>query len=160
MAGVSPVVAPLLYTLEQTREELEEHTAGLTAEQLWRRPYGLTAAGFHIRHMARSIDRLATYAAGRQLSEEQLAALGTEGEAGATREELLAEVVAAMRACEALVRGLDVSQLGEPRWVGRKRLPTTVQGLLVHIAEHTFRHLGQAITTIKLVRALEGETSG
>jgi len=42
--------------------------------------------------------------------------------------------------------------------VGRMRLPTTVIGLLVHIAEHTQRHVGQAISAAKLVRAW-GEAS-
>jgi hypothetical protein len=39
-----------------------------------------------------------------------------------------------------------------PRTIGRKKLPTTVLGLMVHIAEHTQRHLGQAITIAKAVR--------
>jgi hypothetical protein len=32
-------------------------------------------------------------------------------------------------------------------------LPTSVGGLLVHVADHTQRHVGQAITTAKIVRA-------
>jgi uncharacterized damage-inducible protein DinB len=31
-------------------------------------------------------------------------------------------------------------------------LPSTVLGLLVHAAEHTSRHVGQLITTMKVVR--------
>jgi uncharacterized damage-inducible protein DinB len=42
--------------------------------------------------------------------------------------------------------------LNEPRYIGKKRLPSTVLGTLVHVAEHTQRHLGQAITTAKLAR--------
>jgi hypothetical protein len=38
--------------------------------------------------------------------------------------------------------------------VGRARLPSTVFGLLFHVAEHTQRHAGQAITTAKIVRGL------
>ena len=37
--------------------------------------------------------------------------------------------------------------------VGSKRLPTTLGGLLVHIADHTQRHVGQMTTTAKLVSA-------
>lgn len=37
--------------------------------------------------------------------------------------------------------------------MGKKRLPTTVAGLLVHVADHTQRHVGQAITTAKVVLA-------
>jgi uncharacterized damage-inducible protein DinB len=39
------------------------------------------------------------------------------------------------------------------RFVGRKRLPTTLGDLLVHIAEHTQRHAGQMVTTAKIVKA-------
>jgi hypothetical protein len=37
--------------------------------------------------------------------------------------------------------------------VGRKKLPTTVIGLIVHLAEHTQRHVGQAVSAAKLARA-------
>ena len=47
------------------------------------------------------------------------------------------------------------TRLLDARFVGRKQLPTTVLGLLVHIAEHTQRHLGQAITIAKVVRDLD-----
>jgi len=43
--------------------------------------------------------------------------------------------------------------LDEVRRIGRRQLPTTVVGLLVHIADHTQRHVGQAITTAKIVVA-------
>jgi len=42
----------------------------------------------------------------------------------------------------------------EVREVGRKRLPTTVLGLLVHVAEHTQRHTGQIIATASVVRSI------
>ena len=51
------------------------------------------------------------------------------------------------------VRGLDPATLPEPRYVGRKRLPTTLQGLLVHLAEHTMRHVGEAIVISRVVKA-------
>jgi len=35
--------------------------------------------------------------------------------------------------------------------VGRAMLPSTVGGLLIHCAEHTQRHVGQAVTTAKVV---------
>ena len=38
--------------------------------------------------------------------------------------------------------------------MGRKRLPTTVIGLLTHMAEHTQRHVGQAIAAAKLAAVL------
>jgi len=42
----------------------------------------------------------------------------------------------------------------EARGVGRKMLPTTVGALLVHCADHTHRHVGQAVTTAKVVVAM------
>lgn len=151
IAGVDPLLAPILYAFEQAREDLAQHTARLTTEQIWAAPHGFGSTGFHIRHIARSVDRLMTYLDGRQLSESQLAALASEHQPGASREELLAELEASFANAAAMVRRLDAAALAEPRGVGRKRLPTTVIGLLTHIAEHTQRHTGQAISAAKLV---------
>jgi hypothetical protein len=54
---------------------------------------------------------------------------------------------------------LMISQLSyeEPRGVGREMLLSTVGGLLVHSAEHTQRHVGQAVTTAKVVMGLRAE---
>jgi hypothetical protein len=93
-----------------------------------------------------------TYLDGRALSEGQMAELEREKEPGAGREELLAAMNAVFQRSEGLVRRLDPAILGEVREVGRKRLPTTVIGLLTHVAEHTQRHVGQAIAAAKLAR--------
>jgi len=108
--------------------------------------------GFHLRHVAGSLDRLTTYLGGRSLDAAQMGALAAEMEPGASLEELLADVDRALQRAETIVRAIDPTTFAEPRWVGRKRLPTTVIGLLVHIAEHTQRHLGQAITAAQLAR--------
>jgi uncharacterized damage-inducible protein DinB len=55
------------------------------------------------------------------------------------------------------VRALVGADLEATRIVGRQALPTTLAGLLVHIADHTQRHVGQAITTAKFVRAARPE---
>jgi len=152
--GVDALIAPVLYTFQQTIEELTAHTEGLSAEELWSRPMGMTPAGFHIRHAGGAAERLSTYLRGEQLSAEQIAAMKTESDPGASREQLLAELAAKLTACEAIIRAVDPAALRDARGVGRKQLPTTVNGLIVHIAEHTMRHAGQAVTTIKLVKAL------
>ena len=54
------------------------------------------------------------------------------------------------RKAEVTIRALDPATLSEPREIGRKRLPSTVNGLLVHTAEHIQRHIGQAISAAKL----------
>jgi hypothetical protein len=139
--GVDPLIAPVLYTFTQAREDLARYTEGLTPDQLW-----ASEVGFHIRHISRSTDRLITYLEGG-LPEK----LG-DGELGASREELLDELDSAFKRAEDVVRSIDLSTLREARTVGRKRLPTTVIGLLTHIAEHTQRHVGQAITASKGIR--------
>ncbi|MCB1020586.1 MAG: DinB family protein [Bryobacterales bacterium] len=153
LPGLDPLLQPVFHSFEQVREDLAHHTHGLTAEQVWA-PHGpLSSIGFQLRHIAGSVDRLTSYLVGDQLSAEQIAALKQEGDnTGASLEELLAEVDAALAASEARMRTLDTADLYAARHIGRKQLPSTVLGLLVHLAEHTQRHLGQVITTAKLVR--------
>jgi uncharacterized damage-inducible protein DinB len=149
VTGVPVLLSPIFYAFEQAREDLAAHTQGLSTGQIWATPHGFGSVGFHIRHIAGSTERLMTYLEGRMLSDAQLAALVAEKASGASREELLAALDAAFSAAETVVRRLDPATLAEPRTVGRKRLPTTVIGLLTHIAEHTQRHVGQAISAAK-----------
>ena len=157
--GVDPLIAPILCSFTQAREDLAQHTEGLTPDEIWARPYDLGSLGFHMRHIAGSTNRLMTYVEGKQLSEAQLAALKEEAQPGASRDELMEEIALAFQHAEAVVRSVKPEQLSQPREVGRKRLPTTVIGLLTHIAEHTQRHLGQAISAAKLARAKKDEAS-
>jgi uncharacterized damage-inducible protein DinB len=152
--GVPAVLSPLLYSFEQAREDLARFTETLTTEQIWATPHGFGSVGFHLRHIAGSVDRLTAYLEGRQISEAQLDFLKHEHDPGATREELLEAMDAAFRRTEAIVRAIDVATLPDPREIGRKKLPTTVIGLLTHIAEHTQRHAGQAISACKLARVI------
>ena len=154
LPGVDTFIAPLLYSFQMAREDLAQYTAGLTTEQIWATPHGFGSVGFHLRHIAGSTDRLMTYVTGGQLSDAQMSVLKAEKEPGATREMLLAAIDAAFAKAEAVARALDPASLTAPRTVGRKQLPTTVIGLLVHIAEHTQRHVGQAISAAKLASNL------
>jgi hypothetical protein len=145
-------LAPALYGFQQTREDLARHTEGLSLGQVWARPHGLAPLGFHLRHIAGSVDRLRAYLEGRPLDAAQMGALAAEMDPGEGLEELLADIDGVLRRAEEVIRAIDPATLAEPRWVGRKRLETTVIGLLVHIAEHTQRHLGQAIAAAHLAR--------
>lgn len=153
ISGVHPLVAPILFSFQQAREDLDHHTQALNPAQLWATPHGLASVAFHLRHIAGSTDRLITYLQGRVLTAEQLAALAAETEPAAlSREQLLSAIGQVFSEAEAVVRALDLSTLAEPRAVGRRHLPTTVAGLLTHIAEHIQRHVGQAISAAKLAR--------
>jgi len=123
--NVHPLLTPLLYSFQQAREDLAKWAESLTPEQLWATPHDFGSVGFHLRHIAGSTDRLMTYLQGRQLSPAQLDALQAEHQPGATRGALLAELEAAFKNAETVVRQLDIATLTEPRHVGRKRHPTT-----------------------------------
>ena len=148
---VPAVGRAVLHALQLAGEDLRKWCASLSDAALNARPAGTAPVAFHIRHIARSLDRLLTYAEGRNLNESQLAALRRELDPGAKRDELFAELAAALTDGATRVRALATTNLEEPRTVGKKMLPTTVGGLLVHIADHTQRHVGQAITTAKIV---------
>jgi len=143
----------VLHALELAREDLSRWCGGLRNEELNERPSGLPPVAFHLRHIARSLDRLLSYAEGRDLSEKQLAELSSEQASDAGSERLFAELASAFEISSTRVRAFSAAALEEPRKVGRKQLPTTLAGLLVHIADHTQRHTGQAITTAKLLLA-------
>jgi hypothetical protein len=91
--GVHPLLAPVLYSFQQAREDLRRWTDGLSPAQLWTTPHGFGSVGFHMRHIAGSTDRLMSYLQGKSLSAGQFATLQTEHEpGGAGRVELLALV--------------------------------------------------------------------
>jgi len=152
IAGIEPLVMPVFHSFMMVREDLAKFTAGVKQEDVWRQVGTLPTLGFHLRHLPGSADRLTTYLMGGELSPEQLAFMKAEGVPGASLEELLAGVDQGLRSVEDRIRTIDPATIHEPRFIGRKRLPTTVLGLLVHIAEHSQRHLGQAITTAKMLK--------
>ncbi|MBV8070499.1 MAG: DinB family protein [Acidobacteriaceae bacterium] len=143
---------PVFFSFAQVREDLAKHLAGLTVEQIWRCTGSGSSIGFHLKHMAGSVDRLSTYLSGAPLSETQLESLRHEHDADQDVPRLLEEVSRALDASQAVLCRLDPATMFEPRMVGRRRLPTTVLGLLVHLAEHTQRHLGQVITLAQILR--------
>jgi len=149
---VPAVARAVLHALQLAEEDLLKWCGNLTGEQLNARPNGVPSVAFQIRHIASSMDRLLTYAEGRQLDETQMAALQAEVDSEASPQEVFQELHAALEKAAGRIRALAVGDLEALRVVGRKELPTTLGGLLVHVADHTQRHLGQAITTAKFVR--------
>jgi uncharacterized damage-inducible protein DinB len=153
LADLPSVHRAVLHALELAGEDLERWCGQLTDAQLNQRPAQIAPVAFHLRHIARSLDRLLSYAEESSLAEEQLVALKAELDLGATRDALFAELSAALTNSAIQIRSFSRADLESPRSVGRNKLPTTLGGLLVHIADHTQRHVGQAITTAKIVLA-------
>jgi uncharacterized damage-inducible protein DinB len=153
-AEVPAVGRAVLHALDLALEDLTKWTEGLTDAEIHTQPLGLTSLSFHLRHIARSTDRLLSYAEGGQLSHEQLTALKAEQSGEETLAELLAEVEASFSNAAERVRVLANADFDTFRGVGRKQLPTSIGGALIHVADHTQRHVGQVITTAKLLKAL------
>src|ERR1700722_8962031 len=77
-ADVPAAGRAVLHALDLSLDDLTKWTAGLTDAEVHAQPLGLTSIAFHLRHIARSVDRILTYAEGGQLSAEQMAALKSE----------------------------------------------------------------------------------
>src|SRR5271157_1225547 len=153
-ADVPAVGRAVLHAFDLALDDLTKWTAGLTDAEVHAQPLGLPAVSFHLKHIARSTDRLLTYAEGGQISAEQLGALRAEQGGEETLAELLAEVEVSFSNAADRVRVLATADLNMFRGVGRKQLPTSIGGALVHVADHTQRHVGQVVTTAKVLKAL------
>ena len=155
---IPDVPRAVLHALELAQEDLTFWCDELSEPELMAMPSGLPSIAFHLRHIARSLDRLLTYAEGRQLNDRQLQALTGEANSQCLKPEIFSELSAALADSSARIikMGEQPDTLNQPRTVGRENLPTTVAGLLVHIADHTQRHVGQAITTAKILVARRG----
>jgi uncharacterized damage-inducible protein DinB len=156
LSDVPVVQRALLHSLEMAEEDMAKWCRTLDDREMHARPFNLPSVAFQLRHIARSLDRFCSYAEGTPLSPEQFAALASEMDDNGTRASIFSELEDSLektrRRLEAIVRqppDLPVS-------IGRKGLPTTLTGLLIHAAEHTQRHVGQAITTAKLIVAQRG----
>lgn len=154
VSGVPPLLQPVAHALLQTQEEVQRYTAGFPDRLLWEQPAGVASVGFHLQHITGVIDRLFTYARGQSLSEAQFDYLHREGQP--SPDLTVAELVAALerRVTEAVaaLRRVDERRLTDVRYLGRKRIPTTLAGLLFHAAEHAQRHVGQLLVTIRFLQ--------
>ena len=154
--GEVPAIArAVLHALELAGEDVRRWAGPLNDAQLGARAAGLPSVAFQMRHIGRSVDRLLTYAEGGALTEQQLTALKAEDDKNIARAELFAEFDGTMARSVIRVRALSREDPEQPRYVGKKRLPSSLGGLLVHVAEHTQRHVGQLVTTAKVVVASE-----
>ncbi|SFQ51155.1 DinB family protein [Parafilimonas terrae] len=157
LPSIPPLLQPVAHALLQAAEEINAILLDFNEDLLWKRPAMLASAGFHLQHIAGVQDRLFTYAKGEALSESQLAYLKSEGKENETitLAFLLEHLHQQTEKSIEQLKQTDESTLTEIRYVGRKQIPSTVMGLLFHSAEHTMRHTGQLLVTIKVLQTLK-----
>jgi len=153
--GIPALLQPAAHALLQAREEVKILMTGFTAERLWDRPGGVAAVGFHLRHLTGVLDRLLTYARGEVLDQGQLDYLAGGGVRGGEAEELVERFNQQVDKALVQISSTPEGSLTEVRAVGRGRVPSTVGGLIFHAAEHTQRHVGQLLVTVRVLGSSE-----
>ena len=158
LEGVDRRLMPVAHALLQAREDLERELSDLNVLELWFKPGNAASLGFHVQHIAGSIERLLTYAMGGSLNEAQRRAIPLEAEPGDPPADAASVLRSAQNAIDTALKTMHFQRsddLYADRFVGRAKLPSTMLGILFHIAEHTSRHVGQIITTKKIIRTLK-----
>lgn len=151
VADVPMVLQPVAHALLQATEEVEEALYGFDDNNLWTKPAGMASVGFHLQHMRGVIDRLFTYARSETLTAVQFEYLQREGAGEETSSELVQRFKQQVQVALNQLRATSGQEVFASRGIGRKQIPTTMLGLLFHAAEHTQRHLGQLLVTVKWV---------
>ena len=155
LPGISPLLQPVAHALLQAREEVSEIMKDFPKVWLWVKPAGMASPAFHLQHLTGVLDRLFTYARGEALSSTQLAYLAAEGKETVTQLSVNDLVAAFSAQIDKALRQLSETNekfLTETRGVGRAQIPSTVTGLLTHAAEHTMRHVGQLLVTVRFLK--------
>jgi len=153
---VPPLLQPVAHALLQVGEEVHRIMEEFPDELLWKRPANVAPPAFHLQHIRGVIDRLFTYARKEQLTKEQMDALlieGKEEKNSSSAKELIEGLD--KRIDQAIKELINVKEdtLTEARGVGRKQIPTTLIGLYFHAAEHSMRHIGQLLVTVRILKA-------
>lgn len=150
------LLQPIAHTLLQAEEELDEMMNNFSDDLLWQSPANVASPAFHLQHLSGVLDRVFTYARNEPLTDFQLAQLHDEDIApqqNVSVQSLLERFKRQIKTAIIQLQNTDEDTLKEYRGVGRKQLPSTVIGLLVHAAEHTMRHVGQLSVTVKILKA-------
>jgi len=153
--GIPDLLQPVAHSLLQSREEVQVYMKDFPEHLLWIKPAERASVGFHLQHLSGVINRLVTYSKDNNLSEEQLVYLKSEGvkDSKISSEELIQKFLENIDETLWYLKNVPETSLTEFRGVGRKQLPSTVIGLLFHVAEHTQRHIGQLLVTVSIVKA-------
>lgn len=150
--GITPLLQPVAHALLQASEELAIIMQNLRDELLWAKPAGCASPGFHLLHISGVLDRLLTYAEGNGLTDTQLMYLKKETEIQDwSCPELEQDCRHQIKVALQRLKQFSAAILTDHRPVGRAALPSTVIGLCTHAAEHTMRHIGQLMVTVKVL---------
>ncbi|MBA4852330.1 DinB family protein [Emticicia sp. BO119] len=154
LPDIPALLQPIAHALLQVQEEVHALMADFPENLLWERPANIASPAFHLQHLTGVLDRLFTYARGEALSIAQLNALVSEGKLNksVTVQGLLSAFDRQIEQSISALAKTNEKILTDAREVGRAKLPSTVIGLLTHSAEHTTRHVGQLLVTIKILR--------
>ena len=154
IAGLIPYLQPVAHAILQAREEVNQMMIDFPNELIWENPNGVASVAFHLQHLSGVLDRLFTYANNLILNEDQLELLALESDATQylTAKGLLTRFNNQVNKSLTQLKNIEEKTLLEPRGIGRKQIPTNQLGLLFHAAEHTQRHVGQLLVTIKILK--------
>ena len=154
IAGIPDLLQPVAHTLLQVKEDVSRYVDDLSPKQLWAKPCGNASIGFHLQHISGVIDRMFTYAENKPLTDEQFDYLHREGKENVdiSPVSLIENVHQQIKQSLQKLTLIDPDTLTEQRFLGRKRIPTTLIGLLFHAAEHAQRHVGQLLVTARCLR--------
>ncbi|MEC3964023.1 DinB family protein [Flagellimonas halotolerans] len=151
---VPALLQPAAHALLQSVREVKEYLSGFPENKLWEKPFGRASVGFHLKHLTGVLDRLLTYAKEETLTDAQFQYLKNEGngENAPTSQQLIADFETKVGQALDCFKTIPETTLTNERFVGRKKLPTTVIGLLFHAAEHSQRHVGQLLVTVSVLK--------
>ena len=154
--NIPALLQPVAHALLQAREEVGEIMNGFPENLLWEKPAGAASPGFHLQHITGVLDRLFTYARNESLTNGQAYTLSVEGDKDKTTQSMFQLIELFNNQVSISIDELsktNVETLTDVRTVGRKKIPSTLIGLYFHAAEHTMRHIGQLLVTVKVLKA-------
>lgn len=153
--GVPGLLQPVAHALIEMRDEVHGIMENFPEKLLWEKPAGVASPAFHLQHIRGVIERLFTYARKELLNEQQMHSLSLEGDrekTSADLKELLKLLDKQVDAALNELKQVNESTLTEARGIGRKQIPTTLLGLYFHAAEHSMRHTGQLLVTVRVLK--------
>ncbi len=154
--NVPALLQPVAHALLEVGEEVHIIMEDFTESLLWEKPAGVASPAFHLKHIHGVIDRLFTYARKDLLTKEQMHALSLEGEVennSLSMKQMISDLDKRIFLAVEELKTINVETLSEERGVGRKQIPTTLMGLYFHAVEHSMRHVGQLLVTVKVLKS-------